>query len=714
MVTWIQHLAFASIFWGASVFAQTVVTVSPATAAVHLGTYYQFSDKVTGTTNTTVAWTVALPAGATGSAGAISTGGRYTPPVAMPSANTVVVTVTSLATPTASAAATITLDNFYPTVASTLPASVTPGAAFTLTVNGSGFVSGAQVLFGSTALPTTYVSATRLTATGTTTVAQKGQRIPVMVTNPDPGSATSSDVVSVLVGSEGPARTTAQVASRFLDQAAFGPDAATVAHVQSTGLKGYIAEQLSVPVSPYPDPSETGSGIGQVQARFFSNAVHGQDQLRQRVAFALSQIFVASAMEENTPAQLVPYHQILQDDAFENFRKLMNDVTLSPPMGEYLDMRNNDKANPALNTRANENYARELMQLFTIGLFQLNQDGTLKLDANHNPIPTYDQATIQNFAKVYTGWTYPTKPGATLQKHNPAYYTGPMVAYESNHDTTAKTLLNYAAPPGVRVNLPAGQTAEVDLKEALDNIFYHPNVGPFISKQLIQRLVSSNPSPEYVSRVAAVFDDDGSGVRGDLAAVVGSILLDSEARAGDNGPSLTPPDTSGHLREPVFVIASILRGLGAQVNDTNNLAGLSNNLGQAVFAPPTVFNYDAPGYMIPAQFTPSESLLGPEFQLQSPSGAVARINMVNSVVYGNLGAGAVIDLTPYINLGNNNTGLLGAINSAFFHGLMPGTMQSDITSALNAVTGTTAVAEKARAQAALYLALSSAYYTVEH
>ena len=692
----------------------TVVTISPGTAAVHLGTFFQFSAKVTGNTNTNVAWTVALPAGATGSPGTIGTSGRYTPPAAMPSVNSVIVTVASVAVPAVTASATVTLDNFFPTVSSTVPAAVTPGAAFTLNVNGSGFVTGAVVQLGGAALATTFVSATRLTATGTTTAAQKGQRLAVIVTNPNPGSAASVDVVSVLVGAEAAPVISAQVASRFLEQAAFGPDAPTLAHVQATGLKNYLTEQLSAPVSPYPDPSQTGFGIGQMQARFFSNAVHGQDQLRQRVAFALSQIFVVSASEENTAAQLVPYHQILQKDAFANFRTLMNDVTLSPTMGEYLDMRNNDKASPTLGTRANENYARELLQLFTIGLFELNADGTLKLDASKNPIPTYDQTAIQNFAKVYTGWTYPTKPGATPQKHNPTYFGGQMAAFEANHDMTAKTLLNYATPTGVLVNLPAGQTAALDLKDALDNIFYHPNVAPFIGKQLIQRLVTSNPSPAYVARIAAVFNNNGHGVRGDLAAVVSAILLDAEARKGDSGPSFNPPDNSGHLREPVFVVASILRGLGAQVNDTNNLTNLAGSLGQTVFTPPTVFNYDAPGYMIPAEFTPGQSLLGPEFQLFSPSSAVARFNAVNSVIYGNLGAGAVIDLTPYINLGSNPSGLMTAINNTFFDGQMPATMQTDILAAVNAVTGSTTAVQKARAQAALYLALSSSYYNVEH
>ncbi len=690
----------------APVYAQTV-TVSPTAESVHLGTFFQFAAKVTGTTPTTVGWTIALPDGATGSPGTISAGGRYTPPAAIPSTGTVIVTATSTAAPTASASATVTLLNPYPTLASVYPPNVTAGP-FTLTLNGSGFLPGAQVLWGGTPLPTTYLSATRLTASGNATQAQTGQQVLITVTNPDPGSETSADVVSVLIGTPTTGdKVTYNVAARFLDQAAFGPDPVTSAHVQAVGLEAYINEQFAAPITPYPDPSATGFGLGQVQARFFTNAVHGSDQLRQRMAFALSQIMVASAVEENTPTQLVPYLQLLKQDAFTNFRTLMEDVTLSPTMGEYLDMRNNDKADPATDTRANENYARELMQLFTIGLFQLNQDGTLQLDTSGNPIPTYDQTTIQNFAKVYTGWTYPTKPGATLRKHNPAYFIGPMVPFESNHDTTSKTLLN-----GLVV--PAGGTAESDLKAALDDIFNHPNVAPFISKQLIQHLVTSNPSPAYVARIAAVFNDNGSGVRGDLQAVVKALLLDPEARAGDEGPSTSPPDTSGHLREPVFDIASILRGLGATVNDTNNLTSQATNLGQTVFAPPSVFNYFAPGYTIPAEFTPGATLLGPEFQLQSPSSAVARSNMVNSMVYGNLGNGAVIDWTYLASLGATPGALLDSVNNIFMHSNMPAAVRTQILSAVNAITGTSAAVYKARAQAAVYLTVSSSYYNVEH
>lgn len=642
-------------------------------------------------------------------AGSISAGGRYSPPAVLRVPNTVTVTATSTANPAASSSVTVTILNPYPALASVSPASI-PIGSFPVTLNGSGFVPGARAIVDGVPVATTYVSGTRLTASVDSNSSHPGAKLGIAVQNPDPGSTTSVDVVSILVGpSSGLHIVGANVASHFLDQAAFGPDAATVEHVQTVGLDDYLDEQFAAPISPYPEPF-TIAGINRVQARFFTNAVHGEDQLRQRVAFALGQIFVVSAIEENTPDRLVPYLQILQKDAFANFRTLMQDVTLSPTMGEYLDMRNNDKADLVRGTLANENYARELMQLFTIGLFQLNLDGTLKPDANGNPIPTYDQAAIQNFSRVYTGWTYPTKPGAITQKHNPPYFLGPMVPVQSNHDVTSKTLLNGLV-------LPPGQTADQDLEAALDNIFNHPNVGPFIGKQLIQHLVTSNPSPAYVARVATVFNDNGSGVRGDLQAVIRAILLDPEARQGDDGPFALFPlylPPSSHLREPVFVVASILRGLGALVNDTNNLATLAAGLGQNLFLPPTVFNYFAPGYQIPAQFTPGVSLLGPEFQLDSPSSAVARFNTVNGMIYGNLGAGAVIDLTPFANLAGNPQALVSAVSRAFMHGQMPPKVETALMGAVSAITGSSAAVNRARAQAAIYLAVSSSYYNVEH
>jgi uncharacterized protein (DUF1800 family) len=689
--------------------AQVQVAVSPSQANVNLGTFLQLSAKVIGTSNTSVAWTVtlALPT-ATGSPGSVSNSGRYTPPSAIPNPNVVFVTAASNADPAVSATAALILGNPYPTVASVSPAFAPPGQV-TLIVNGSRFVPGAQVTAGesnppATWVPTTFVSSTKLTITMNLTQSQLGHTIFVRVTNPNPGLETSENWASFTVGSSptGPSQVTAAVASRFLDQAAFGPDAATVAHVQQTGLAGYLDEQFAAPVSPYPDPSTIGFDVGQVQARFFTNAVHGQDQLRQRVAFALGQIFVVSAVMENSAEQLVPYERLLQQDAFGNFATLMRDVTLSPTMGEYLSMLNNDKANAAKGTKANENYARELMQLFTIGLSMLNQDGSLQHDAMGQPIPTYAQADVAEFARVYTGWTYPTKPSAKLQVHNPAYYIGPMAPFEANHDTGSKTLLN-------GVVLPAGQTAEQDLAAALQNIFTHPNVPPFISKNLIQHLVTSNPSPAYISRIASVFSDNGSGVRGDLKAVVRAILLDPEARAGDSDTVVSTPDKSGHLREPVFFIASALRGLGALVNDSNGLTSRGAALNQTIFAPASVFNYYSPGYHIPADLTGGLSLGGPEFQLESPATAVGRANLAQAFAFTNLGGGTVIDFTALTNLASDPSALLDAVSGTFLYGRMPSAMRTQIMAAV------TATADKpTRARTAVYLTLSSSYYNVEH
>jgi uncharacterized protein (DUF1800 family) len=689
--------------------AQIQVTVSPSRADVSLGTFLQLSAKVTGTSNTGVSWTIALALPTSkGSPGFISNAGRYTPPETIPDPNVVFVIAASNADPTVYGTAALILGNPYPTVASVSPAFAPPGQV-TLTVNGSRFVNGAQVTAGESTLPatwvpTTFVSSTKLTISMNLAQSQVGHTIYVRVTNPDPGLETSENWASFTVGSPptGPAKVTASVASRFLDQAAFGPDAATVAHVQQTGLEGYLDEQFDAPITPYPDPSTISFDVSQVQARFFTNAVHGQDQLRQRVAFALGQIFVVSAVMENSAQQLVPYEQVLQRDAFGNLATLMKDVTLSPTMGEYLSMLNNDKANAARGTKANENYARELMQLFTIGLVMLNPDGSLQYDAQGQPIPTYTQADVAELARVFTGWTYPTKPGAKLQAHNPAYYIGPMEPFEANHDTGSKTLLNGLV-------LPAGQTAEQDLAAALNNIFKHPNVAPLISMNLIQHLVTGNPSPAYLARISAVFNDNGSGVRGDLKAVVKAILLDPEARAGDSDTVLSGPDKSGHLREPVFFIASALRGLGALVNDSNALTGRAAALNQIIFAPPSVFNYYAPGYVVPADLAGGLFLVGPEFQLQSPATGVGRANLAQAIAFTNLGAGTVIDFTALTNLAADPSALVDAISNTFLHGRMPSEMRTQIMTAVTATTD-----KPTRARTAVYLTLSSSYYNVEH
>jgi hypothetical protein len=356
------------------------------------------------------------------------------------------------------------------------------------------------------------------------------QPTPQPTPNSFTGAASSSDTV------------------RFLEQATFGPTPAEVTRVQGTGLRAYLNEQFNLPSSSYPTltlmPTDSSQGcptgsaatcgrdnysMYPLQLRFFQNALSGNDQLRQRVAFALHQIFVVSGNEVSQPSWMSPYLQTIDRNAFGNYRQLLQEITLNPGMGLYLDMLGNSRSNP------NENYAREILQLFSVGLDKLNIDGTPQLDGQGNRIPTYDQTTITNFARVFTGWRLAAPKVTVINgvSNNVLNYQDPMiVTSENNHDTAQKILLDGAV-------LPAGRNSTQDLAAALDNIFNHPNVGPFIGRQLIQHLVTSNPSPAYVERVARVFnnncaglyaDSPCSGARGDLKAVVTAILLDPEAR----------------------------------------------------------------------------------------------------------------------------------------------------------------------------------------
>src|SRR5439155_361057 len=298
-----------------------------------------------------------------------------------------------------------------------------------------------------------------------------------------------------------------------------------------------------------------------LQLHFFSNALSGQDQLRQRVAFALGQILVTSAVDVPLPSWMRGYQQLLYAEAFGNFRQLLYDVTLNPAMGRFLNMVNNrcqtgtppdaNICRNGLKSQPNENYAREILQLFSIGTFLLNQDGTRQVDASGNPIATYDQNTVEQFARVFTGWVLapalagPSEVGGTVPN-----YRDPMVVHkdsqgrEDYHDQGAKTLLN-------GVQLSAGQSTDQDLNAAIDNIAYHPNVAPFISKQLIQHLVTSNPTPAYVARIAAVFAA-GRNSPTQLYEVARAIVLDPEARGDFKDPASEPQ--YGKLREPVQFI----------------------------------------------------------------------------------------------------------------------------------------------------------------
>ena len=361
----------------------------------------------------------------------------------------------------------------------------------------------------------------------------------------------------------------------------------------------------------------------------------------------------------------------------------MSDVTLSPAMGQYLDMANNAMANPTEGTLANENYARELMQLFTIGTQMLNQDGSLQYDNNNVPIPTYLQPTISEFARVYTGWTYAPAAGQPVEWD--AYITsnGPMVPYAAQHDPGSKQLLSY--PNATLTVSPAGITPLQDVNNALDNIFNHPNVAPFVGKQLIQHLVKSNPSPAYISRVAAAFNNNGQGVRGDMATTVAAVLLDPEARANDNGGNDQVSD--GHLQEPALYIAGMVRAFGGQMTDQNYFPWDLVNLGQDLFDATSVFNYYSPSYAVPGT-----NLLGGEFEIHTPNNAIWRANVVRtlfsqwSTPVENYGPGTTVDVTAFVPLAATPATLVAALDLTLTHGVMPAAMKSAIVSAITADT----------------------------
>jgi uncharacterized protein (DUF1800 family) len=499
----------------------------------------------------------------------------------------------------------------------------------------------------------------------------------------------------------------AGAAARFLDQATWGPTPASIAELQQAGIDNWLNAQFALNTSDIPDqPILDSKGnpnytIRPVQAAFYQNTVTQPDQLRQRVAFALSQIWVVSHGGLAAAYAFPPYWRIFRDDAFGNYRDLIRAVMLSPAMGHYLNMANNHKANPAKNTSANENYARELMQLFTLGLTQLNPDGTPVLDKNHNPVPTYDQTVVTNMAKVLTGWTYPTAPGAKQKNRNPSYFFGQMIAIESEHDTSAKTIF-------ANITIPAGQTAEQDLDSLLDALMAQPAMAPFVSQQLIQHLVTSNPSPQYVARVSSVFENDGNGVKGNLQAVIAAILTDPEARAGDDAAAATATGLSsnaafGHLREPVLLMANLLRGLNATLTADSVINRESALLGEDLFDPPSVFSYFSPQYRV------ANGLLAPEFQIYSTQSAIDRANIVNAILYGNIDKGATVDLTPFVAQASSAASLLSYISSVFLHGAMSAALEQAATDAMNAASTATA-----KAQAALYVVLTSDDYQIIH
>ena len=517
-------------------------------------------------------------------------------------------------------------------------------------------------------------------------------------------------------------------AFRFLNQASFGATEADISRLTSLGdsqtaYARWIDQQLAQPASlqlptvqmafaSLANPAQMLFTLNQDrQEIWFRNALQSPDQLRQRVAFALSQILVVSQQSalQNLPFALADYYDLLALGAFGDFRQLLQDVTLHPAMGVYLNMLGNQKPDEARNIRPDENYARELLQLFTIGLVELNPDGTARNGPDGVPLPAFDQAVIEGLANVFTGWHFAGAPDFSQARPTRFNQVQPMQAYPEQHSPLTKQLLQY---PGVaKPLLPAGQTALQDLNDALDNIFNHPNVGPFIARQLIQRLVTSNPSPQYVARVAARFDDDGGGRRGQLVAVVRAVLLDAEAR-----PAATTV-VSGKVKEPLLRLTQLWRAYGAQAaNGQYRLGNISASFGQGPLQAPSVFNFFSPSYAPPGEIA-DQGWVAPELQIATEYLNTTVTNAFygaifgwNSTVAGLPSNAVVIDISEETALAGSAGALVDRLADKLLGGVISPALRSEAVTAVGrvpAANGGQRVAE------AMYLIATSPEYVVQ-
>jgi len=694
---------------------QITVNVTPATATVRTGDTQQFNASVNGTANQSVNWSVNGILGGDSTNGTISVVGLYTPPAQVPAQNKILVTATSVADSSANQSANVTLANPIALVSFVYPPTLSSNATLTISVIGGKFVSGAQVLLGAAQFPATLVDSSHLTATVTAPAAPGVLNLTVVNPMPD-GTPSAAMAVPVTIVNQ-------RAAVRFLEQSTFGPNDAQLAAVETGGMESFLTAQFQAPTSDvnYPIPPPGMNTLDLLYPVFFQNALNaqaGSDQLRQRVMFALNQIWVVSNNKVGQPEFYVPYLRVLTGDAFGNYRKLMEDVTLNPAMGRYLDMVNNAKPDLANGIHANENYAREFMQLFTIGPNLLNPDGTPQIQ-NGAFVPTYAQADIQALARAFTGWTYAPATNCAQYPNYNSNGGSPMVPCDAYHDTAAKTILG--------ATLPAGQSAQQDLTLALDTIFKHSNLPPFVARRMIQHLVTSNPSPLYVTNVANAFKNGtfmskgvtfGDGTPGNMQALIAAVLLDPEARRGDVLATENPVD--GHLREPVLFLTNVIRAFHGTTDATNTIVYFGQDMGgEFVFNSGSVFNFFSPLYDIPAaDFTtpPASPLSGPEFQLFTSASSLARVNDIENVMFSQVFSNSTqIDLSAYAAIAGNDSDLgtmVDAMDLQLLHGTMsdfPG-MRAAILTAVSAVPNSDPMG---RARTAAYLVVSSTQYQIQ-
>ncbi len=519
-------------------------------------------------------------------------------------------------------------------------------------------------------------------------------------------------------------------ASRFASQSTFGLRYENIEEIAKTGRRFWLEDQFNIPPTfhkPIAEDLITRQDSGEwrefvrnplklrtVIHRFawWQQTMTAEDVVRQRVAYALSQFFVVSdraPVLRLNPYSLTSFYDLLLDNAFGNFRDLLKDVALSPAMGHYLSHANNRKANPRRNTFPDENFAREVMQLFSIGLYELNINGTLKLDSNGEPIPTYDNDDIREMAKIFTGLTYAGEGhhwGRRRFSHaDTEVFSLPMIMYERFHEPGEKILLDSTV-------VPAGQRGMQDVEAAIDVLFDHPNVGPFFCKQLIQRLVTSNPSPEYIERVARAFNGETGSPRGDMKAVLRAIFFDPEAEIGSWSR------TFGRLKEPVVRIVSLARMFnytsdsGEYFNTGFRLDFLAQ---QHPLSSPSVFNFYQPNYAPVGEIADNE-MVAPEFQITTSTTVIGITNFIGLGIFNENQVFHTfsphfevprIDLSDYEELATESTDLIDRLDIVLTQGQLSQATRDIVIDVLDRVDDA-----RQRAQIAIYLIMISPDYAV--
>lgn len=530
-------------------------------------------------------------------------------------------------------------------------------------------------------------------------------------------------------------------ASRFLAQATLGYNLEDIQATSAMGIEDWIDSQFVKPipftlknkVKAYHNFVRTATNnpaAGQIY-RFWSYAwwqyhMSSDDALRQRVALALSELFVVSdkSLFGGNSYALSSYYDVLVQNAFGNYRDIMEDVTFHPSMGIYLTYLNNPKSNPATNQFPDENYARELMQLFTIGTSKLNMDGSLILDANGQPIQTYNNSDIAEFAKVFTGLSWGDRTTFNRSAANDTSYTLPMIMFNTSHEPGVKNLLNGFVVPNRN---PVDGIA--DIQDAITNLFNHPNIAPFVSKFLIQRLVTSNPSPSYISRVANVFVNNGQGVRGDMKSIIKAILLDPEAKSCNSGNEVD----FGALREPFIRYVQINKAFDASTisgNYRNDMDYVYRFVQQKPLTSPSVFNFFQQDYQ-PIGSIEQANLVAPEFQITNAQTIMGYINsLYRFVVQENVADEydlynleddltytneiSTIDLNDEVLLGDNNQLhiLLDRLNLLLAQGRLSQASLAIIKNVLIEWPATTTAEKRERVKLGIYLIMSSPEYLI--